>query len=666
MIPASFAVITTEDKSAMRSVVDSGWLTAGGVNRSFEKALGDFTGIPYVRTCNSGSSANLLAVAALVESGVWKRGDEVITAATSFPTTVNPLLLYGLVPVFCDIDIPTYNVSVESVTKAMSEKTKGIMLAHTLGNPFDPKIRWYQQGQKGAGLHIIEDCCFAGGTKIRVFRAEKNIEDIRRGDVVLTRQGYKRVLEAKMTGRKKVMTDLGMAATPDHPFITKCGVKRLYTLSASDILYTWNEKLSCIEEKSIGAIRIQRSVTAGSISGIIQSLFQNLFTGRFGSTILEIFPKDFMSTIGTIIRSTTNQTTSNFFLQSSILQNIEQKNEWRNYTATSTLQDSKLQNGINLKKEKNSTNELELILGIISQLIRKYVKYVGKAIKHIFRQDQKTALESARLRVEVYNLKIEEVNEFFANGILVHNCDALGSTYTDIDGTEYHVGTQCSFSTCSFFPAHHITCGEGGAIFTDVPEFAKVAESIRDWGRDCYCEPGKENTCGKRFDQQFGELPYGYDHKYTYTRLGYNLKLTEVQAACGLSQIARLRDFVAARRSNWAFLRRRLDGLQQHIILPEPTVGTSPSWFGFAITIKYPGQRTALQQYLDSCGIGSRLLFAGNITKQPYMAGRNFRISGNLENSDKVMNDGVWIGCHPHLTEEQLEFMCQKIEGFFC
>ncbi len=386
MIPASFAVITTEDKLAMYEVIEKGWLTSGPVNRDFEKALGDFTGISHVRTCNSGSSANLLAVGAMVESGLWRAGDEIITAATSFPTTVNPLLLYGLVPVFCDIDIPTYNVSAESVRNAVSPNTKGIMLAHTLGNPFDSRI-----GE--VGVPLVEDCC-----------------------------------------------------------------------------------------------------------------------------------------------------------------------------------------------------------------------------------------------------------------------DALGSTWNN----------QASISTCSFFPAHHITCGEGGAVFTNDLKLATVLESIRDWGRDCYCEPGKENTCGKRFDQQFGELPYGYDHKYTYTRLGYNLKLTEVQAACGLSQISRLRDFVAARRSNWAFLRRRLDGLQQHLVLPEPTTGTNPSWFGFAITIKYPGQRTALQQYLDSYKIGSRLLFSGNITRQPYMAGRPYRIVGNLENSDKVMNDSLWIGCHPHLTEEQLEFMCQKIEGFFC
>jgi CDP-6-deoxy-D-xylo-4-hexulose-3-dehydrase len=395
-IPASFAVITDADKAAMRSVVDSGWLTAGPVNRAFEKSLADFTGIKNVRTCNSGSSANLLAVAAMIEAGIWEKGDEIITSACCFPTTVNPLLLYGLVPVFVDIELGNYNVSLESVGQAIGPKTRGIMLAHTLGNPFDRDIRLK------FGLPMIEDIC-----------------------------------------------------------------------------------------------------------------------------------------------------------------------------------------------------------------------------------------------------------------------DSLGSTYLDNVGDGYHVGKHALISTCSFFPAHHITCGEGGAVFSQDSGMTKILESVRDWGRDCYCEPGKENTCGKRFEQQFGALPYGYDHKYTYSALGFNLKITEVQAACGLSQMGRLDEFISTRRKNHAFLVARLSGLADRIVLPRATEGTNPSWFGFAITIKEPGQRTALQQYLDSYKIGSRLLFCGNVTKQPYMAGRSFRVSGTLGNSDKVMNDSLWVGCHPHLTEEQLEFMCSKIEDFF-
>lgn len=401
-IPASNAVIGIEERIAMVEAVGRGWLTAGPENRKFEQALSDFTGIKHVRTCNSGSSANLLAVATMVEAGYWKAGDEIITAACAFPTTVNPLLLYGLVPVFVDVDIGTYNMIPEAVEDAIGPKTKGIMAAHTLGNPFDAHINWLAERHN---FGLVHDCC-----------------------------------------------------------------------------------------------------------------------------------------------------------------------------------------------------------------------------------------------------------------------DALGSTYETWHGaikTNTHVGKHAHLATCSFFPAHHITTGEGGAVFSNDAGLISIAESIRDWGRDCWCEPGKENTCGKRFEQQFGELPYGYDHKYTYSRLGYNLKLTEISAACGLAQTARLQSFIDSRRKNWGFISNRLVGLEDKIILPKATAGSNPSWFGFPITIKKEGERTALQEYLDQNKIGSRLLFSGNITKQPYMKGRNYRISGSLENSDKIMKDTLWIGVWPGLTEEMLSFVCDKIKAFF-
>jgi CDP-6-deoxy-D-xylo-4-hexulose-3-dehydrase len=392
-IPASSPVITEAEIDAMSAVVRRGWLTAGPVNNEFEKKLAQFVGVEYCHTCNSGSSANLLAVASLVECGRLKPGDEVIVPATSFPTTVNPLLLYGLVPVFVDID-QTYNIDFAQACDEVTEnrKAKAIMAAHTLGNPFNPYIYKLVDSY---GLVLVEDCC-----------------------------------------------------------------------------------------------------------------------------------------------------------------------------------------------------------------------------------------------------------------------DALGAT---INGE--HVGKHGVVGTCSFFPAHHITMGEGGAIWTNDAEISTAIESCRDWGRDCYCEPGKENTCGKRFCQKFGELPEGYDHKYTYTRLGFNLKITEIQSACGLAQIEKLGSFVEARRRNFASLLRGLDSLRSEIVLPN--YGKEASPFGFPITLKETGLRAQLQEYLAQYQIGSRLLFAGNIVKQPYMAGRNFRIHGDLKNSDKVMHDGLWIGCWPGLTEEMLEFVCEKIGEFF-
>ncbi len=398
-IPASGAVITDADKAAMHAQIDKGWLTAGPVNRQFEQALSEFTGIKHVRTCNSGSSANLLAVAAMVEAGIWKAGDEIITTACGFPTTVNPLLLYGLVPLFVDVEIGTYNVNPDEIYRvAQNYRVKGAMLAHTLGNPFHTSIREILSSR---AIPVIEDCC-----------------------------------------------------------------------------------------------------------------------------------------------------------------------------------------------------------------------------------------------------------------------DALGSTYShDYDRVNRHVGQEAAIATCSFFPAHHITTGEGGAVFTNDGNLARMIESVRDWGRDCYCEPGQNNTCGRRFECEIDGV--AYDHKYSLTQLGYNLKGNEIGSACGLSQLSRLNKFVDERRTNFDRLRNLLSGIDGHIVLPEATPRTSPSWFGFPITIRESGQRQALQEYLSSQKIDSRLIFGGNLTRQPYMKGRNFRIGGSLENSDKIMADSLWVGIHPALTEEMLEFIADKVKAFF-
>jgi CDP-6-deoxy-D-xylo-4-hexulose-3-dehydrase len=209
--------------------------------------------------------------------------------------------------------------------------------------------------------------------------------------------------------------------------------------------------------------------------------------------------------------------------------------------------------------------------------------------------------------------------------------------------------------------------GEGGAVFTNNHELKQIVESFRDWGRDCYCAPGKDNTCGKRFCWKLGSLPEGYDHKYTYSHLGYNLKITDMQAACGLAQMDKLDSFVQARKDNFAYLRNRLTSCEEFLILPEATPNSEPSWFGFLMTIRPEGdvRRVDLINYLDQNKIGTRLLFAGNLTRQPYMLGRNFRISGDLTNTDLVMNNSFWVGVYPGLDEEMLSFTADKIEAFF-
>ena len=240
-------------------------------------------------------------------------------------------------------------------------------------------------------------------------------------------------------------------------------------------------------------------------------------------------------------------------------------------------------------------------------------------------------------------------------------CDALGSEFQG-----RRVGTFGDLATLSFYPAHHITMGEGGAVLTNDPELRRIAESFRDWGRDCWCPPGKDNTCGQRMCWQHGDLPFGYDHKYTYSHLGWNLKITDMQAACALAQMDRLDGFVETRKRNFEWLRARLRDCERFLELPEPTPGSDPSWFGFPVTLRddAPVTRRDLLDWLEQNRVGTRLLFAGNLTRQPYMKGRQYRVPGELVVSDRVMNSTFWIGVHPGLDEPMLEHSASCIERF--
>ncbi|TCG09503.1 lipopolysaccharide biosynthesis protein RfbH [Paraburkholderia steynii] len=400
-VPPSGKVIGAREMELMVEASLDGWLTTGRFNEAFEHQLAKFLGVNFLLTTNSGSSANLLAFSTLTSPRLGDRaikpGDEVIGVAAGFPTTVNPIIQFGAVPVFVDIDIPTYNIDPAKIEAAIGPKTRAIMLAHTLGNPYDLDV--IVELARRHNLWLIEDCC-----------------------------------------------------------------------------------------------------------------------------------------------------------------------------------------------------------------------------------------------------------------------DALGSTYNG-----KLVGTFGDIGTLSFYPAHHITMGEGGAVFTNHADLKPITESFRDWGRDCYCAPGKDNTCGKRFCWKLGDLPQGYDHKYTYSHLGYNLKITDMQAACGLGQLERAPEFIEARKRNFNFLKERLKSCEEFLILPEATPKSDPSWFGFPITLRPAAntKRVDFISYLDQYKIGTRLLFAGNLIRQPYMIGRNYRISGNLTNTDIVMNDTFWIGVYPGLTEDMLSFVVEKIEAFF-
>jgi len=399
-IPVSGKVIGAPEIQNMVDASLDAWLTTGRFNDAFEKRLAEFLGIRYALTTNSGSSANLLAVCALTSPRLGKRalkpGDEVITVAAGFPTTVNPIIQNVLIPVFVDVDIPTYNIDPEQIEAAISDKTKAVMIAHTLGNPFN--LDAVMAIVKKHHLWLIEDCCDA--------------------------------LESAYNGKR---------------------------------------------------------------------------VGGFGD-------------IGTL----------------------------------------------------------------------------------------------------------------------------------------------------SFYPAHHITMGEGGAVFTGNSRLKLILESFRDWGQDFYCDPGKDNTCKKRFDWQLGSLPKGYDHKYTYSHLGYNLKISDMQAAVGLAQMDRLEGFIETRKKNFAYLKKAMAPLEEYLILPEATPNSDPAWFGFPTTIreKAPFSRVDLLRYLDDKNIGTRLLFAGNLTRQPYFKDIPYRISGKLKNTDMVMNSSFWIGVFPGLNEEKLEFVVETL-GLF-
>ena len=400
-VPVSGKVIGETELQYMVEASLDGWLTTGRFNDKFEKELAAFIGIKHLITVNSGSSANLVAFSTLTSHKLGdraiKKGDEVIGVAAGFPTTVNPIIQFGAVPVFVDVDLSTHNIDANLIEAAITPKTKAIMLAHTLGNPFN--VRKVKDICDRHGLWLVED-----------------------------------------------------------------------------------------------------------------------------------------------------------------------------------------------------------------------------------------------------------------------SCDALGAKY---DGKM--IGTWGDIATLSFYPAHHMTMGEGGAVFSNNQELMSIAESYRDWGRDCYCKPGCDDTCGKRFGQKLGSLPQGYDHKYTYSHLGYNLKITDMQAACGLAQLKRLPEFIKARNDNFTYLSEKLSSLSDYIELTVPTENSEPSWFGFPITLKEDCgvDRTDLTKYLDENKIGSRLLFAGNLTKQPYFEGLEYRVVGSLQNTDITMNQTLWIGLYPGLKNDHLDYAVQKLEEFF-
>ncbi len=627
------------EKKLVLDVFDKGWLSNGYYTDLFEKKLADWWGVKYAVAVNSGSSANFIATQALS----LRQGSEVLTMAMGFPTTISPIIYHNLKPVYLDCHVPSYTIKLDETL--ISKDTSALIFAHTLGNVanMDEVMAFV----KKYNLKLIEDCCFVGETLITTKDGQKPIKDIKVNDLVLTRNGYKKVLASEQTGYKKVISQFGITATPDHPFITKNGVKRFDKLIASDIIYICNEKQSSIREISITDIQKLSKDKEGFISGDIRKKIQSRFIVKSGLIILEKFLKAILSIIKMGILLIIRLITWSVSLIKNILKSILPK-KWKEKLGQILKSlEKKLLNGTKVMRVEGSTQELPSCLTRIEKTIRKIAKSVENHIQLISQRDQCTAPENvnqkATKRDFVYNLTIEDNHEFFANGVLVHNCDAVGSEWKG-----QKVGTFGDLATVSFYPAHHMTTfGEGGAVLTNDKHLYNRCKSIRDWGKDCTCKYN-EGGCATRFSNP------PFDHRYFYTSIGLNFKMIEASAAFGLAQLDRLNGFIQKRKENYQFLESELKDFVQ---TPEVFEGASVSWFSFPI---YHPNKTKAVSFLESKGVQTRSLFSGNILNHP--AYRNSGRFNNLDNSDKVFEHTFFVGLGPAIRKSQLQYMVRMIK----
>ncbi len=634
------------------------WLTAGKWTEKFEGLMQKYFGCRDFMLVNSGSSANLLMIATIrdVDKTILD-DDEVITPALGFPTTLAPIIQSRLRPVFVDVDLESYSPTPEAIAEAAGVRTRLLMLPHPLGLPFDAlAVRTWADFED---VWMAEDNCLARGTKVVAQSGEMNIEDIRPGDLVATRSGFRKVLAAQMTGVKEVITRLGITATPDHPFITTTGVKRFDRLTPSDILTTWNAKQSSIEEHPISAIQNQNFDTNGYTSTHMpepRSPFR--YIDKSGSIISGQFQKVFTSIIRMAIRSTTQLKTLSYSDPRITLASTSMMNCGPWLCPIWNLPDSKLQLGINRKRGDVGIRRYPSNLGLIESVIPKLAKYAGSLMRPPSLPAPETAQGSVKTKVEVYNVRVEGANEFFANGILVHNCDSLGSTFDNkLTGTFGHI------ASLSHFPAHHITAGQAGSVIINSPKLTIKARSLAEWARDCWCGPGQSDSCGKRFDWNFPGMPPKWDHKYTYSGIGYNFRATDMQAAVMCAQFEKLPWIISRRRENFWFLYNEVKAnhLDEYFILPKIHARANPSPYAFALTCRDGVSREKVVATLEGAKIETRPIFGGNLLRQPAFANIPHRVHGELKNTDYLMEHAFFIGVHPRLGQDELSFMIEKL-----
>ena len=676
------------------------WLTEGHFAEEFCKEFGKFLGVKYATLVNSGSSANLAAFSALTSEKLGNRriqkGDEVITVACSFPTTVNPIIQYGAIPVFIDVDVAKRNAIPKLVEKAVSKKTKAIIMAHTLGNPFDIDKVMKVAGKNN--LWVIEDCCFVANTLVPTKSGTKHISDIVVGDKLLgfdgTRFSETTVEEISdrlivKTGMLAVRFENGTTArcTNDHRFYVRQNWVAAKDLVVGDEVYhptwsdyvLWRRKPYKLTKQGRKLLSDKMRLNNPSFDpDIVKKSSENRFKRMthiemrvnniikkfdlpikyVGNAKLWIGSRrdgyrnpDFICEDENVVFEVYDPTFKGYVKPRGQRWEQDCVNHYKRYGYETKF--IKLSGWINREQQE----ELAIYL---RSCVSNGVKITS--IRPIRNAKTLNLKEEPKNMVRVYNIKCSPYPNFcLTGGILVHNCDALGSKY---DGR--YVGTFGDLATFSFYPAHQITMGEGGAVVTDDPKLYVLVNSFCEWGRDCWCRTGQDNRCGRRFKFQLGNLPYGYDHKYTYSHIGYNLKATDIQAAIGLAQLKKLPKFIKVRKKNFEFLYKNLKQYEKFFILSSWDKISEPCWFGFMLVIKEdsPFTRLELVNFLQANKIETRSLFAGNLLRHPAYLKIKKRIVGKLVNSDLIMNNGFWIGVYPGIDKQQLKYVVSKFEEF--
>jgi dTDP-4-amino-4,6-dideoxygalactose transaminase len=692
------------DENEMINAVDSildFTLTYGKYIDLFESKFSKYINCRYSHFVNSGSSANLLAFMTLTSKqlgeGRIKRGDEVITTACCFPTTVTPIINYGAIPVFIDCDI-NGNILVDNIEEAITDKTKAVMITHTLGNPFN--VERVKQICTKYNLWLVEDCCFTARTIIPTKDGNKYISDVKVGDKVLGFDGisFKETIVQEIGNRLvpkeemlvlKLDNSISVRCTKDHLFYIKGNWVKAQDIKVGDEIYhcnfseyvLWRREYNLSDKGRKSLSDKMKKNNPSFDPENIKKGYKNRFHKKTHIEkqvirTIEHFglPIEYVGNGKLWIGSKKDgyKNPDFIFKDKNILYEVydptfKYANGFRDFVWEKERYEYFKKYGyhtefLSLKGWVNKEQRNEL-----GKFLRKTISNGIKVleIKKLRNAKSVNLQEEFKNMVRVYNIKCVPLNNFcIQGGILVHNCDSLGSTYNG-----KHVGTFGDLATCSFYPAHHITVGNGGMVFTNSPLLSKIAKSMRDWGRDCICKSGEDNKCGKRFDKKFGNLPKGFDHKYVYSEFGMNLAATEMQAAIGVAQLDKIEQIVIDRKNNY---KKYLDYIycKDYLYISKSINEFSdPSWFGILMNVRKPYKRKFLVKHLEDSGIQTRMLFSGNIIKHPCFESleedKDYKIIGKLNNTNNILENSFWLGTYSGLTNDNIEFICNTINNFF-